>query len=140
MPKQFLITDITDEDPKTDGDPKVFKEITDRAKRTFSITDTNPEKEQRRIDEINLLKKKIFEYQKRINQLEKEEKRKKEIEEYRKHLETFEFENLDAEIKKIFDSPSRSGGKLQKKKQLKLPKKATTKAKKTTKATKKSIK
>ena len=146
MPRKFS---ITDRDKKsfsiTDTDPEVFKEITAKAEQKKKEKE---KKEQKRIDDINLLKRKIIEYQNRIDQLEIEERKKKEeakkaekaekeLEEYKIHLnKNYSFKNLDNEIKKIFKT---NGGKLQKKKQLKLPKKASTKAKKikkTTKATK----
>ena len=92
--------------------------------KTFSITDTDPEKEkeikakaeqkkrekeQRRIDEINLLNRKIIEYENRIKELEKKEKEEKEDKEF--------WDGLAAKIEKL-----NSGGKLQKKKKTKTKK------------------
>jgi hypothetical protein len=95
--------------------------------KTFSITDTDPEKEkeikakaeqkkrekeQRRIDEINLLNRKIIEYENIIKELEKKEKQEK------KEKEDKEFwDGLDAKIEKLYP-----GGKLQKKKKTKTKK------------------
>ena len=91
--------------------------ITDREKKSFTITDINSEEEEL---------KRLMD----IAEKEKEkEKKKKEKEKKKKEKEDKDFwDDLEKRL---------SGGKLQKKKQLKLPKKATTKAKK---ATKKGIK